>query len=269
MTFIRLFASALSLLLLAGGASAEIGLTPLRQVLDEKTRLVTYRVSNPSPRIVDGRVSWADLTATERGYVAASAEARQRLSAAPYLKVWPASFRLEPGADTTITVALRDGVTLPDGERRSHLVIETSAARTPLRKAGGNLEADIGVGVSTPVIVRAGAGNAAAKIGETRLLRTPEGLLELETYIEPQGAFSAYGRIEVLLTSAGEAQARPALLRSVDNVAGYIDAPRRQVSVPLNVQRLPAGFLEIRYMGRGEFEGVTFARRAFELAPPR
>ncbi len=268
MMFVRLTAAAACCLLLATAARAEIGLTPLRQVLDENTRLVTYRVSNPSPRIVEGRVSWTDLVATERGYAQATPAARERLSAAPYLKVWPSHFRLEPGADTTITVALKDGVKLPDGERRSHLVIETSAARTPLRRAGGNLEADIGIGVSTPVIVRAGPSKAAAAIGETRLLRAPDGLLELETYVEPRSEFSAYGHMEVWLTSAGEPRARPTLLTTVDNVAAYPDAPRRRVSIPLGVARLPAGFLEIRYVGSAEFDGVSFARRAFELAPP-
>ncbi|MEX0644801.1 MAG: hypothetical protein WD076_05795 [Parvularculaceae bacterium] len=268
MTFARLFLVTALWALLAGGAGAEIGLTPLRQVLDEKTRLVTYRVSNPSQRIVHGRVSWTDLTATGKGYVQATAEARAKMSAAPYLRVWPAQFRLEPGANTTITVALKDGVTLPAGERRSHLVIETSAARTPLRRAGGNLEADIGIGLSTPVIVRAGAGKASAKFGETRLLRTPEGYLELETNIEPAGEFSAYGRVDVLLKEAGAPQAPPRLLMTVDNVAAYIDAPGRVVSLPLNVERLPAGVLELRYAGRAEYEGVLIARRAFELAPP-
>ena len=268
MTFLRLLVLTVLCTLLGGGAWAEIGLTPLRQVLDEETRVVTYRVSNPSQRIVEGRVSWADLTATERGYAQATIEAREKMSAAPYLKVWPAHFRLQPGANTTITVALRDGAVLPDGERRSHLVIETSAARTPLRKAGGNLEADIGIGVSTPVILRSGAGEAAAKIGETRLLRTPEGLLEIETHVEPQGEFSAYGRIDVLLTRAGDQTARPTLLTRLDNVAAYVDAPRRRASLPLTVDHLPAGTLEIRYVGGAEYDGKTFARRAFELAPP-
>jgi hypothetical protein len=252
--------------LAAGAAAAEISIMPLRQVLTEDVRTATYRVSNPSRRIVDGRVTWVDLTATETGYVEATPSARQKLSAAPYIKVSPAFFRLEPGASTTITLSLRDGRP-PQGERRSHLVIETAAVRTPLRKASsGNLEVDIGVGVSTPVILRAGKGAATARIGDTKLLRTPEGLLELETFVEPTGKFSPYGAIEIQLTEdSGERR----LIKRIDNVAAYTDASRRRVNAPLGADELPAGILEVRFVGSAEYEGEVFATRAFEVAPAR
>ena len=254
-------------LLAAAPARAEITLTPLRQVITEKAPVATYRVSNPSRRIVDGRVSWIDLTATETGYKEASPEAREAISAAPYLTVSPASFRLEPGASTTITVTLRADSLPKSGERRSHLLIQTEAARTPIRKTGGSLEVDIGLGVSTPVILRLGDGKAQAKIGDTKLLRTPEGQLELETHVEPQGNYSAYGAIEVYLTPDGKKT--PELLKTVENVAAYLDAQDREVTVPLDVRHLPGGMLEVRYAGRSEFEGRTFANRTFELAPPQ
>lgn len=245
-------------------ARAEIALSPLRQVVTEEAPLAVYRVSNPSARIVEGRVSWIDLVATQDGYVAASAEERARRSAAPYLTVWPAFFKLEPGASTAVTVALRKGVKIPAGERRSHLLIETAAARTPLRRAGG-LELDIGLGVSTPVVLRAGPGNARARIGATRLLRDADGLLELSTKLHPAGEFSAYGQIVVRLTPAG---GQPIELSRLDNIAAWSETTEKHVSVPLNAQYLPPGMLEISYTGRSEYEGRVFARRVFEVEPP-
>lgn len=269
MQFLRILLLA-AMVFCQGTASAEITLSPLRQVITETDRVATYRVSNPSARLIEGRVRWLDLAATETGYEEASAEARARLSAAPYLTVWPAFFRLEPGASQTITVALKDGAAPPPGERRSHLMIETGAVRTPLRKAGGVPELDIGLGVSTPVLVRGGRGETGAAIGDTRLLRTAEGTLELETHVEPRGDFSAYGRIDILFSPRKDDRLGSAgLLKRVENVAAYIDAPRRRVTLPLGVERLPAGILEVHYIGRAEFEGREFARRAFEIAPPR
>lgn len=253
--------------LAAAAARAEVALSPLRQVLTEEAPLATYRVSNPSARIIDGRVSWIDLAATKDGYRQARPEDRERLSAAPYLTVWPAFFRLEPGASVTISVALKKGARPPHGERRSHLLIETDAARTPLRKAGGSLEVDIGLGISTPVILRSGEIQARAAIGDTRLLRRRDGLLELETHIEPKNEISAYGCIDVIFTPKnGDA---PQRLARIDNVAAYVDAPSRRVTAPLGLERLAAGVLEIRYEGRAEFDGITFAARAFEIAPPK
>lgn len=256
----------------ASPARAELAVSPLRQILTPENPVATYRVSNPSSRIVEGRASWRDLTATEAGYLPATAGEREALSAAPFLTVTPASFRLEPGASAAITVAMRDasqfeGLKKPL-ERRSHLLVQSRAIRTPLRKAGGGLELDIGLGVTTPVVLRAGPGAAKARIGDTRLLRAPDGMLELETVIEPGGAFSAYGRLDILMTAKDE-DGPPRLLASIDNAAAWLDAPRRRYATPLGVRALPAGVMEIRYVGLAEFEGQVFATRAFDIAPPR
>ncbi|HXI86560.1 MAG TPA: hypothetical protein VNH64_03825 [Parvularculaceae bacterium] len=245
-------------------ANAEIILSPLRQVITPQAPVATYRVSNPSARIVEGRLSWIDLAATETGYEPANAETRAKTSAAPYLEVEPADFRLNPGESATITVTLRRPPPGP-GEWRSHLLIATEAARSPLRRTSGSLQVDIGLGVSTPVILRAGKGEAAAKIGETRLIRGADGLIELETHLEPQGDFSAFGGIEVYFTPEGGARS---LMRKVENVAAYVDAPSRRVVAPLGVKSLPGGDLEVRYVGRAEFEGRLFAKRNFAVSPP-
>ena len=114
--------------LAAFAASADIDISPLRHVLTEETREATISISNPSQRILSGQVSWLDLVATPTGYAPADVAMRRRLSAAPYLTVSPAYFRLEPGARITITLKLKEGTQPPPGERRSHLLIETAAA---------------------------------------------------------------------------------------------------------------------------------------------
>lgn len=265
----RLTAAFAALFLAAPGAArADIELSPLRQVLTETTRKATFSVSNPSPRILDARVTWIDMTATEAGYGPAGPDDRASLSAAPYLMVTPAQFRLEPGARQTIVVRLKDDVAPPSGERRSHLLIETAAARTSIRKAGGQgLEVDIGVGVSAPVLLR-GAGRAAAEIGETRLLRDSEGLLLISTSVVPEGTISSYGRVAAHFRPEGSTE--PARLLGVrENVAGFVDAERRVVEIPLGFFTLGAGELTLRYEGAEEFEGRLFDQRKFDIAPPR
>jgi hypothetical protein len=253
-------------ILVVAPASAEIALSPLRQVITPAAPIATYQVSNPSRRIIEGRVSWLDLTATETGYQAASPAERAARSAAPWLAVWPATFRLEPGGRTAITVRLKEGASPPKGERRSHLLIETAAFRTPLRKASGSLELDIDLGVSTPVILRAGPMQAAAAFGATRLLRNADGLLELETYLSTDGPATAYGRLVAEMRGAGVAAPKP--VARLDNVAVYPEAPRRRFVLPLNADRLPGGVMDLRFEGAEEFEGALFAHRSFEIAPP-
>ena len=254
-------------LLAAAPAAADMAVSPLRHVLDAETREARFVVSNPTPRILEGRASWVDLTATPSGYENAAGPARQDLSAAPWFTLRPSHFRLEPGARVDIIVSLRDGVTAPKGERRSHLLIETAAARTLMRKASDSgLQVDIGAGVSVPVVLR-GPGKAAAEITETKLLRDSEGLLLLSTAITPEGAHSTFGR----LVAAFEPKTGGArqVLAVRENIAGYPDADIRLFELPLGFFSLGAGQLTLRYEGAAEFEGRVFDERKFEIAPPK
>ncbi|PQA89450.1 hypothetical protein [Hyphococcus luteus] len=248
-----------------GAAMADMDLAPLRQVLDSDHPRAEFAVSNPSDRIVEGRVSWIDLAAAETGYESADPALRAELSAAPYLVVSPAHFRLKPGGRQTITVEIKKGAKPPKGERRSHLLIETEASRTALRKASNTgLQVDVGLGMSAPVILRNG-GKADAKITDVKLLRDDEGLLMLETTIEPKGDWSSYGRMVVTYKPKdGEKQ----LLGIRDNVAGFTDAEQRKVTVPFGFVSLGAGELTVRYEGAAEYEGVVFDSRAFDIKPP-
>lgn len=253
----------LVLSLLAGfqAGASEIAVAPLRRVITADAPSATFRISNPTDRILEARVSWVDLAAGSEGYESISAKQRAQLSAAPYLVLRPAFLRIEPGGSADVTVALKRGAAPPTGERRSHVLVESGAARTPLRKTSG-LELDIGLGISTPVILRGGKGEAAAKIGATRFLRSPEGLLLLETTIEPAGIFSAYGRlIAEYLPLDGE----PTRLGEIRNVSAYIDAKRRVYTIPLNVRELPAGKLRLAFLGAEEFNGRSFATREFSV----
>ena len=245
-------------------AHADMGLAPLRHVLSPENPKVEFIVSNPSDRIMDARVSWVDLAATETGYKDAAPDLREKLSAAPWLVVSPADFRLKPGARQVVTVRLKNGKSPPKGERRSHLLIETEASRTPIRKASTGLQVDVGLGMSAPVILRNG-GKADAEISEVRLLRDDDGLLLLETSIEPSGPWSSFGRMVVTYTPEG---GEKELLGVRENVAGYTDAQNRRVTMPLGFVSLGAGELTVRYEGAAEFEGDVFDQRSFDVAPP-
>jgi hypothetical protein len=260
----RLFAFLALALAHFGTASAEIIVSPLRQVLTRQDPVAVYEISNASDRIIDARVSWSDLTAIENGYAPATAESRAKLSAAPYLVVGPAQFRLEPGKRTKVTVRLKKGAALPPGERRSHLLIETKPLRTPLRRAGGGLEVDVGLGVSTPVILRNGFAPPAVSFAQTKLVRDSEGMLEIETALSREGKYSSFGRLVATMKS-GETIEK---LAEIDNVAVYSDAPLRRLTVPLNVGALPGGVLTLRYVGAAEFDGRDFAVKNYEIAPP-
>ena len=247
-------------------ACAQFTLSPLRQIVTHESPRVFYEISNPSQRTIDIQISWIDLQALETGYKRAEPNLRRQLSAAPYLIVSPNFLTLEPGARETITVQLRGGAQLPDGERRSHLLIESDAKRTLLRKAGG-VQLDLGAGVSTPVFVRSGNDRARAKITDAQLLRRPDGLLELETVIAPKSDVSAFGSLIVDFTVSGASVATE--LSRIANVTAFAEANQRLFTVPLELKRLKTGILSIRFEGAGEFEGIIFDERSFNIEPAK
>lgn len=256
--------AALAAALAATGASAELLVSPLRQVVSAKTPVVRYQISNPSDRFVDARVGWIDLAATPDGYQTANAAARQKLSAAPFLVVSPARLRLEPGARGEVVVRLKKGAVIPAGERRSHLLIETSPARTPLRRASAGLEVDVGLGVSTPVILRGGYAAPAVAFEGSKLIRDEHGLLAFETTVTSAGKYSAYGTLEATLVSGDRAES----LARIANIAVYPDAGARRLVLPLSRESLPQGTLRVTFSGAAEMRGRAPAVKLFEVAPP-
>jgi hypothetical protein len=265
MSHIKRFIAICAFLAQFGPAAAEIIVSPLRQVITRQAPAAVYEVSNVSDRIIDGRIGWMDLSAIATGYEPASASARTQLSAAPYLVVSPARFRLEPGKRTKVTVRLKKGAVIPAGERRSHLLIETTPVRTPLRRTGGGLEVDVGLGVSTPVILRSGLSPPVVAFSQTKLVRDSEGLLELQTSLSRSGKYSAFGRLVAVMQEDGARKT----IAEIDNVALHVDAPLRTLTLPLGESALPPGLLTLRYVGSAEFENRVFAEKSFEISPPR
>ena len=244
---------------------ADFELSPLRTVIDSKSRVSTFTMSNPSARVISGSINWIDLTFTENGIEPASPSERTARSAAPYLIVSPATFQLEPGGRLDVRVELKKGARIPRGERRSHLLFETSASRTTLHKASeSGLQIDIGLSVSVPVLLR-GHGRPGARIGETQLVRDDDGFLALSTQLEQSGGHSAYGRLLVYHTPK-QGTAAPSLLGEIANVAAYKGEAPKNYLIPLNKIALEEGSLELRYEGGQEHEGRMFDLRVFGVA---
>jgi hypothetical protein len=159
---------------------------------------------------------------------------------------------------------IKKGVAAPAGERRSHLLIETRPARTPLRRASTGLEVDVGLGVSTPVILRGGYAAPTVSFEQSKLVRDENGLLGFETMLRSDGKYSAYGRIEARLDADG----RSTLLAEAANVAVYPDAGARKITLPLATESLPAGKMTVTYYSAGDKRQETRVTKTFEIAPP-
>lgn len=254
-------------MLCARGAHA-VDLAPLRQVITAESPHREFTVSNSTDRILTASASWLHLSASEDGYKPTPVNARAALAAAPWLIMTPAQFTLAPGERQIIQISLKPGAIPPAGERRSHLLIEAGAERTPMRRTSNSgLQVDIGVGISAPVILR-GAGKADATMKDAKLLRDANGDLEIELFVTPKKSHSTYGAIAATF-KADDDDGVGETLAFVDNVAGYPDTKRRRVSLAFGRRKLGSGVLTLRYIGTEEYAGRIFHEREFAIEPSR
>lgn len=250
----------------AGAQSrAEISVSPLRSVLSSRNRSALYQISNSSDRIVEVKIDWVDLWATQNGYRPATPDERTAISAARHLVVEPAFLRLEPGAQGEVTVSLKTDGAIPKAETRSHLLFSSNAARTQLRKTGGGLEVDAKLQISTPVIIRSHARTPDVAIEKVKLVRTKKGLLDTEISLLLTGPYSAIGqlKVELMPKNAGRSISQSYVTK---NVAIYPDTGKRKITVPLLKGQLPTSQINISFSGTDEYSGVHFATKTFSIA---
>ncbi|MEM8986282.1 MAG: hypothetical protein AAGC95_06115 [Pseudomonadota bacterium] len=250
-----------------GESAADMLVSPLRAVLSEQTTRMSVTVMNQSDRLLDVRAQWLELSATEQGgYAPASPQIQGGLSASPYLLVSPDNVRIAPGRQAAFILHLAPEATPPAGERRSHLLIEGAAAATRARKASlADIPLDMKLGVSIPVLLRRGNGDATARIAHAEFSRKPDGGLTLITDIDRDGAFSAYGRLVARWRQTGADEAE--IIGVLDNIALYTDIPRRRAGIPLIRSDVDGGRLELAYEGAGEYAGRNFDAEAYDIEP--
>ena len=247
-------------------AYAQIHISPLRHVLSPQSERAAFVLSNPSAQPISATLSWEDLAIIDGEYAQMPNAQRAKISAAPYLTIRPAQIRLAPGEAQHIELTLSRK---PDfsGERRSHLLVETTAQRALINKIDhAGLGVDIGLSFSLPVFVRTHQ-KSAAKINATALTRDRNGNLLLETQLESTGDISAFGELAVKFTPADTKTTR--ILARQHNAAALAHSPGRRYRLPLNMVSLPKGVLELVYLGAEEFSGQEFDRREFLIEAPK
>ncbi|MEM6537049.1 MAG: hypothetical protein AAF668_04900 [Pseudomonadota bacterium] len=257
-------------------AAAQFIVAPLRTVIHPDRPKTTFAISNATDRNLSIRIEWIDLSSDGNGgYRPATRDERKALSASPYLTLSPTRVRLEPGGKEEIVVVLNTSVDLPNEERRSHLLFSSTALRNEIQKVGSGLEADIGLAVSTPVIVRPTkkTNDIAVQLSGPSLNRGEDGHLELSVDLERTGFLSAYGSVSTEFVPdlrrtdapANDFDHRPI---EMSNISIPIEVKSTRVAIPLGAMELPAGALTVSYVGESEFEGVVFATETYNIQAP-
>ncbi len=246
-----LAAAALSSLVPAAPASAELMIAPTRVMLQPSQRTAELVLVNRGTETAAFRLQVENRRMREDGSLEAADAARPgELFAADKVRFAPRQLVLEPGARQTVrvTAALPEG--LPAGEYRSHLRLmsaPTSVGKQDEGQAGDDRALSIELiavrSLTIPVLVRVGTLEANAQIEGARFSeRNPE---QLVIRMTRTGTRSTYGDIQLTL----DGERTPAY--TVRGIAIYAPNSTRDVILPLPLavrQKLGGRMVKLTYV---------------------
>lgn len=247
--------------------TGSISLMPHRVVIEGRTRTAEVLVKNSGAEKASFRVSMVEKAMKEDGTLEDRVKGPEEITAADLVRYTPRQVDLEPGGSQIIRFQLRKPEALPDGEYRSHLLVQGIPPSTEAPSlAGEAAEKSISfaitqvMGISVPVIVRQGNPTAEVRLVEPRYFQ-PEGAgltPVVSVFLERSGARSVIGEVTLTLESGGSLPAGTVLWRA-KAVGIYTNLTRRQVF--LGVPDAVAGKL------KGGRAKITFQATDMKLDP--
>lgn len=183
-------------------AWARVDVLPKRLIFEPGTRTAMVTLINRSNQTYTYRMGWEDLVYTDEG-VKRIDEGAQRVTpaASDFVRFAPRQVVLAPGESQSIRVLLQRPANLAAGEYRSHFLFQRQAEVLTHQTAGDNnqgvaLNIQFAMGISIPIIVRAGEGEPEVSIIQASIHQTPENQ-QLHLQLARSGAYSSYADIEL------------------------------------------------------------------------
>lgn len=211
----------------------------------------TYRVSIIDRRqMPDGQLAETDRPGAGEGF------------ASHLVRYAPREVLLQPNKPQTIRVLLQLPADLPDGEYRSHILVQQvpKPSEPPLAEKPEGLSVTIRAifGVSVPLIIRKGQLDASASLSDVRALRLADGRSAIGLKLNRSGTRSLRGDFNVLVDGAPAGQ--------LTNINVFLSTPYRELTIPLTTPGdLKGHRLSVEF---NEGENVTSPASAKETLTP-
>lgn len=206
--------------------------TPKRIVFEENQRLQELTLANRGDQAQTYRISLVNRQMTPDGNLQpATQPAAGEFFATNVLRYGPRQITLEPRQTQKVRLMSRLSADAPDGEYRSHILVQEIPKADDAQQSDGSSESDtLGVnissiyGISVPVFIRKGALDAALSLSNPSVFSDDQGTY-VKVDIERSGNKSVFGSVKVF-----DGGTQIALLKGV---AVYLSSPSRTVAVPV------------------------------------
>lgn len=259
-TAMLLCTATLSVTMPATVLAANMSLDKHRILLDEKHRRDDLLVFNPTTDFQSYRVSVADFTMDDLGQLRRNPEFAA--SAQPLLRVGPRLGRnIAPNNTQKFRVMLKTR-NLPDGEYRSHIIVE--ALLPPVAEGSDGVYARPNIKYSIPVIVRKGQLDATVNITSAKFStdKDDNSKIYLELTMARTGNRSVFGNLRAFAKSDPDK-----LLLEANSIGIYPEVSQRQVRLLIKNKLPHSGDLVIQFAESAEYGGDLTAEYQLPLSP--
>ena len=254
-------------------AQGDLLVTPKRVVFEGNTQREELSLVNMGKDTATYSVSFLQKNMKEDGsFVTIDKPSEVKMSAEPYLRIFPRTITLAPGEPQVIMIQCRRKPDMAAGEYRSHLYFRSEKDYKPL--GSKNLFKDTTLvsielvaiyGISIPVIIRTGEVNVATSFTNLKLGVSQDTIPILEFTINRAGNCSTYGDLVVEYISGTN---KPITVGNVRGVGVYTNIGYRNITLRLNQIKgvvFKTGNLRVRYTSADDAKYVVYTEAVFPI----
>lgn len=267
----RLFAG-IVFLGLSLSARAEMLVSPTHIVMDDENRTATLTLRNPSKGSRTYRLQLEDKRALSGGGYIAVKEGEPWPTAKGMLRYSPRQITVGPSENQTVRFSWRPPANLPDGEYRSHLLLQVIPDLSePVQTFGTGAPEEGSVGIqvhmqmsfSIPIVVRHNTPPPQVSIADVRVNPVQPGQpLSLSLTLKRSGAASSFG--QVIVEMQRNAASPVERIGFAKELSIYPEINERELTIRLRDERIPAGsWVRIAYEGLKEYRGIVWDEKVF------
>ncbi len=250
-------------------AQGDLLITPRRVVFEGNNQHEELSLVNTGKDTTTYSISFVEKNMKDDGsFISLDKKSNQKMSAEPYLRIFPRTVTLAPGEPQVIMLQCRRTPNMVAGEYRSHLYFRSEKDYTPLGSKNPFKDTTLVsvqlipiFGISIPVIVRTGTLNVASTFTNLRLSVVNDTIPTLDFTINRAGNCSTYGDLVVEYISGKN---KPIAVGLIKGVGVYTNLDHRNVSVKLNQVKgvvLKAGNLKVRYTTPDDAKYMVYAEK--------
>ena len=255
-------------------AQGDLLITPKRVIFEGNKQMEELSLVNTGKDTTTYSISFLQYNMQEDGSIVIIQKPDSgQMFADPFLRLFPRQVTLAPGEPQVIMLQCRRTADMRAGEYRSHLYFRSEKNYKPLGL--GNVAKDTMLlsvqlipvyGMSIPVIIRAGAVNANAKIVDLKLGIQQDSVQYIRLSINRTGNISLYGDIKIQFIPM---HGNPYEINGIRGVGIYTNIDKRNVVIKLKTsqgRKLTNGKLEVQYVSNDDRKKpVVYAEGELEV----